>query len=184
MLVRRMSAIALWLALMALVGFGAHPAAAQDEDIGHFGENRLEFEAVGDDAPADASGKGVVDYRGGEEPSSRWRASFRFSGLDEATTYTVVVRGRFGDAESDEADAFTSLCSFETDDEGRGSCFWYFRGLARLNVVQLRVGDEEGERVMQASRSGNQGSIETDPNRFSPGGEIAPRKAEGDTDAG
>ena len=60
---------------------------------------------------------------------------------------------------------------------GQGSnCFWYFRGLAQLNVVQLRTEDETGRRVLQASRSGDLGSITTVPNRYSPGGEIPVRQ--------
>jgi hypothetical protein len=174
---------ALWLALAAslVLESGALAAQAKDQDleIGYFGTNRLQFAVVGN-APVDATGKGIIDYRGGDEPSSSWRASFRFSGLDAGATYTVVVRGRFGEAGSDEATAFTPLCSFTTNDNGRGSCFWYFRGLARLNVVQLRAGDENGARVMQASRSDSgAGSITTEANRYSPGGEVATRAATG-----
>jgi hypothetical protein len=175
MLGKWMSAAALWLALTALIGFSALPAAAQD--IGYFGENRLVFERVGSASPPDASGKGIVDYRGGEEPDSQWKASFRFSNLEPQTDYTVVVRGRFGEAGSDKAATYTPLCSFKTDDAGQGSCFWYFRGLARLNVVQLRAEDNDGPRMLQANRSGDPGSIETDPNRYSPGGVIQERKA-------
>ena len=180
---------ALWLAVMASLVMGGGALAAQDEgqrpkqsqdlEIGYFGTNRLDFESVGNAAPEDAGGKGIVDYRGGEEPNSTWRASFRFTGLEAATDYTVVIRGRFGEAGSDEATAFTPICSFTTNDKGRGSCFWYFRGLARLNTVQLREGDEEGTRVMQASRSDGPGSITTEPNRYSPGGEMATRQAKG-----
>jgi hypothetical protein len=67
------------------------------------------------------------------------------------------------------------LCSFQTDDTGRGNCFWYFRGLARLNIVQLRAGDETGPRILQASRDGDPGSITTDSNRYSPGGVVPTR---------
>ena len=77
---------------------------------------------------------------------------------------------------SREADSFTPLCSFQTDAAGQGGCFWYFRGLARLNLVQLRAGDENGTQVLGASRPRGPGSIETEPNRFSPGGEIPARQ--------
>jgi len=165
-----------WVAFIALLGLGAAPTTAQD--IGHLGTNRLDFETVKAESSQEAMGKGIVEYRGGDEPSSQWRASFRFGDLDPKTAYTVVIRGRFGELGSRDADAFAPLCSFETDSDGKGSCFWYFRGLARLNVAQLRVGDEDGDRVLQASRSGGPGSISTDANRFSPGGEISSRKAE------
>lgn len=166
--------VALWITLTALLVGSVSPVSAQE--IGHYGKNTLDLEAVGDRWEG-AIGKGIIEYRGGDEPSSRWRASFRFSELSEETDYTVVVKGRFGDDGSDEASEYTALCSFETDSEGKGNCFWYFRGLARLNAVQLRLEDEDGTRVMQASRNGDLGSISTEPNRYSPGGEIPSRSA-------
>lgn len=163
----------LGLALAASVGVGALPVLGQE--IGHYGTNRVIFERAGNLAPDDAAGKGVVDFRGGEEPDSRWRASFRFSGLEANESYTVVVRGRFGEDDSDEAQVYTGICSFETNDNGRGNCFRYFSGLARLDILQLRAGDEDGTRVMQANRNENFGSIETEPSRYSPGGELPER---------
>ena len=162
------------IVLAAMLAFGAFPATAQN--IGHFGKNRLEFEPVELSAFPDATGTGIVDYEGGKEPDSQWRASFRFSGLAARASYTVVIKGRFGAPGSPEEDAFTPLCSFASDAAGEGGCFWYFRGLARLNLVHLRAQDETGPRVLEASRGGGPGSIETDPNRFSPGGEIPARK--------
>ncbi|HEU0116638.1 MAG TPA: hypothetical protein VFQ80_18240, partial [Thermomicrobiales bacterium] len=154
----------------------ARPAMAQDAAIGYFGDNALVFAPVGVLSPPEATGKGLIAYQGGDEPKSQWRATFRVTNLAANTTYTVAVKGRFGDPGSDDASAFTALCSFETDDVGKGNCFWYFRGLARLNVVQLRAGDENGRRVLQASRDGDPGSITTDPNRYSPGGIVPERK--------
>jgi hypothetical protein len=167
-----------WIVLLALavavLASGASPAVAQN--IGHFGKNRLRFATVGPSSLPDATGSGIIDYNGGREPTSQWRASFRFTGLEPGARYTVSVRGRFGAAGSLEAAAFTPLCSFQADGEGQGGCFWYFRGLARLTLVQLRAGDENGSRVLEANRSGGPGSIETEPNRFSPGGEIPARR--------
>ena len=174
MRVRQVRAAALWSALLALLAFSAFPAAAQD--IGYFGKNRLEFEPVDSFSFPDVTGTGIVDYQGGKEPSSQWRASLRFTGLEAGASYTVMMIGRFGDPGSPDADDFTPLCSVQTDDEGKGGCFWYFRGLARLNLVQLRTEDENESRMLEASRSGNLGSITTVPNRFSPGGEIPARK--------
>jgi hypothetical protein len=173
--VKWMSAAVLWIALVARLVLAPFPVAAQD--IGYLGTNRLQFEQVGHRF-ADATGKGIIDYRGGDEPSSQWRASFRFSGLEPGASYTVVIRGRFGAAGSDDAAAFTPLCSFETDTEGNGNCFWYFQGLARLKMVRLLSGDENGRRVLQATRSKKIGSITTESSRFSPEGEIpAPQEA-------
>jgi hypothetical protein len=176
MRVQYVRATVLWSMLIALIAFNTFSAAAQNQDIAHFGKNRLRFATVERSSLPDATGTGIVDYKGGKEPTSRWRASFRFAGLDPGANYTVVVRGRFGGPGSREANAFTPLCSFQTDDKGQGGCFWYFRGLARLTVVQLRAGDESGPRVLEASRSRGRGSIETEPNRFSPGGEIPARR--------
>ena len=155
---------------VTLLAFGASPAAAQN--IGYFGKNRLTFSPVAPFLLPDATGSGIVDYKGGKEPVSRWRASFRFSGLEPGATYTVTIRGRFGGRGSLEANASTPLCSFQADAQGQGGCFWYFRGLARLTLVQLRAGDENGTQVLEANRSDGAGSIVTEPNRFSPGGEI------------
>ena len=174
MLVRLVQAPALWGLLVALLAVSTFPAAAQE--IGYFGKNRLEFALVDPSVLPDATGTGIVDYKGGREPSSQWRASFRFTGLEAGASYTVVIEGRFGDPGSPAADLLSPLCSFTADDAGEGGCFWYFRGLARLDLVQLRTGDENGPRVLAANRNGGPGSITTDPNRFSPGGEIPARK--------
>ena len=172
---RGMRGAALIVALLAALVLSVLPATAQQ--IGHYGTNRVTFESAGSAASTNAQGKGIVDFRGGEEPKSRWRASFRFSGLKSEHSYTVVVRGRFGADDSDAADAYTAICSFETDDKGTGNCFTYFSGLARLDILQLRDGDENGTRVMQANRNENFGSINTEPSRYSPGGEIPERAA-------
>jgi hypothetical protein len=172
--VRRTRGTVLWIVLLALavsvLAFGASPAAAQN--IGYFGKNRLEFSSVARSLLPDATGSGIVDYKGGKEPTSQWRASFRFTGLEPGTSYTVVIRGRYGARGSPAGNAFTPLCSFQADAQGRGGCFWYFRGLAQLTLVQLRAGDENGTQVLEANRSRGHGSIVTEPNRFSPGGEI------------
>ena len=162
--------IVLLAVAVAVLAFGASPAAAQN--IGYFGKNRLEFSSVAPFLLPDATGSGIVDYKGGNEPTSQWRASFRFSGLEPGASYTVVIRGRYGAAGSRAADSFAPLCSFRTDAAGQGGCFWYFRGLARLNFVQLQTGGENGTPVLGARRPRGPGSIETEPNRFSPGGEI------------
>ena len=174
MLIRHVRGTALSIMLGAVLAVGAFPAAAQN--IGHFGKNRLEFAPVDPEALPEATGTGLVDFQGGTEPDSQWRASFRFSGLAARARYTVVIKGRFGAPGSPEAEALTPVCSFTTDAAGEGGCFWYFRGLARLNLVQLRAGAENRLRVLEASRAGGLGSIRTDPNRFSPGGEIPARK--------
>lgn len=166
MLLRRSLVAALICVLTVVIAAGNLTAAAQDEDIGHFGKNRLEFSPVDGSPLPKASGTGIVDYRRGRASSSRWRASFKFSGLTAGDAYSVVVQGR-----DDNAKAYSELCSFTAEVDGSGSCFWYFRGLDNLDVVQLRAGNDKGKPVLQASRDGEVGDISTVPNRYSPGGE-------------
>jgi hypothetical protein len=176
---QRLFAAALGLALVVLLGVG--PLLAGAEEIGYFGTNRLVFDTVDQNADLRGKGKGIIDYRGGAEPDSRWRATFRFTRLEPGQTYTVMVRDRFGADGSDQVGQLSPLCSFEAKVNGKGRCFWYFSGLARLDVVQLRLGDNEqiGPRVLQANRNGNLGSIETEPSRYSPGGAVPESKKSG-----
>jgi hypothetical protein len=160
--------------LAAWLAFSVFPVAAQN--IGHFGKNRLKFATVERLLLPDARGTGIVDYKGGKEPASQWRASFRFTGLEPGASYAVVIGGRFGASGTPEATVFTPVCSFQADGVGQGGCFWYFRGLARLNLVQLRAGNERGVLMLEANRARGPGSIKTEPNRYSPGGEIVDRK--------
>lgn len=151
------------LAATGLIGLPM-PALAAVPD--HYGINSVTFEAVGRTLPAGANGRGEVTYDGGTEPKSRWSSTFRFSGLSPKTDYAVVVRGRFGDSGTEEASEYSELCSFTSDGDGSGTCFAYFRGLERLDAVQLRQTDDD-DRVMQATRSeSGPGSIATVPNRF------------------
>jgi hypothetical protein len=109
-------------ALAALLMVQAMQAAAQD--IGYFGTNRLLFEPVGILSPPDSIGRGVIDYQGGDDPNSQWRATVRFSGLRANAGFVVMLKGRYGDNGSDDARALTPLCSFQTNDAGRGGCVW------------------------------------------------------------
>jgi hypothetical protein len=170
---RRVHAALLWIMLIVVLAGGGMPAAAKDPKIRHFGENRLRFASVEPSLQPNATGTGLIEFKGGKEPSSQWRATFRFAGLEPGANYAVVVKGRQGASGSPEAAAFTTLCTFEADNQGQGSCFWYFRGLARLNIVQLRTDDERGTPVLEARRRRGPGSIKTERNRFSPGGEIS-----------
>ena len=145
--------------LLAMV-VGAVPGAAAD----HEGTNVLTFAPVWDSPSPNAAGTGTIEFNGGVEPSSKWTATFSFSGLPPFTSYTVALQGRYGLDGSADSVKFTALCSFQTDEYGAGGCWWYFRGLRRLNVSQLRLGDDQGRTVLQATRSdGGPGSIVTLP---------------------
>ncbi len=159
-------------AIPAAFGFGFGlprvAGAARASAAEHYGTNSVAFEALKRPLPSGAKGRGEVEYDGGEEPKSRWSSSFRFSGMSPNTGYKVVVRGRFGEAGSTEATEYSELCSFTSESDGSGSCFAYFRGLQRLDVVQVRQTDDD-RRVMQATRSSSGlGSITTVPNRYTP----------------
>jgi hypothetical protein len=141
------------IAIAALSAFtwGASYAA-------HESANQLTFAPVAGSASPDGSGAGMINYikgTSGEEPDTEWASSFRFSGLEVNTMYTVAVRGRFVDAM-----AFSGICSFTTDDAGNGTCQERFTGLQRLGVAQLRLGGEGGTPVLQATRpAGGPGTI-------------------------
>ncbi len=175
--VRRVRAAVLWIVLVALITVGVSPAAAQNQNIGHFGKNRLKFAPVEPFLLPDATGTGIVDYKGGKEPSSQWRASFRFTGLEPGASYTVVIRGRFGARGLPGSEMPSPRCAHSRPTmRGRVaasgiSAAW--RGSISCSCV---TGNENGTPVLEANRSRGPGSIETEPNRFSPGGEIPARK--------
>ena len=92
---RQARATLLWIALIVALVFGISPATAQGQDIGHSGKNRLRFSAVDPFLLPDATGTGIVEYKGGKEPSSQWRASFRCTGSergDQRDIRHIVVR--------------------------------------------------------------------------------------------
>lgn len=152
------------VALTALLAWAVLGASAAHERI-----NRLTFAPLAASSAPTGTGVGTIEYRGGDEPRSRWTATFRFAGLQADTAYTVAVRGRFGDDGSAAAETFTGLCTFRTDGAGAGGCWDYARGLRRLGVAQLRLGDENGPPMVQATRApGGPGAIEGVPNRFTP----------------
>ncbi len=126
----------------------------------HESDNELTFEPVADSASPAGSGTGTIEYRGGVEPESRWTLTFQFVNLDANANYVTVVRGRFGEDDSPEANEYTALCSFRSDANGDGGCWHYLVGLRRLAVVQVRLGDEAGQPVLQATKEeGGQGSL-------------------------
>lgn len=154
-----------FFAILAAIGLGLPLSAFAVAPV-HFGTNSVTFEVIGKVLPAGANGQGEIDYDGGVNLKSRWSATFQFSSMTPETEYAVVVRGRYGDAGSKEATEYSDLCSFTSDADGRGSCFAYFRGLARLDVVQVWEADDD-RKVMQATRSSSGvGTITTVPNRF------------------
>ncbi len=123
-----------------------------------------------EDSPSpDGAGEGMIDYHGGGEPDTLWTATFQFTNLEPEQAYAVVVQGRFGEDGTDAAMAFTPICDFETDASGDGGCWYYFVGLRRLAVMELRVGDADGKAVLRATVSEDgPGSLSRMANDFSP----------------
>lgn len=126
----------------------------------HESDNELTFEPVPDSPSPAGSGTGTIGFRGRAEPDSRWTAIFQFAGIQPETNYSTVVQGRFGEDDSAEAETFTSICTFRTGADGNGGCWHYLVGLRRLGVVQVRLGDENGPVVLQATKEeGGPGSL-------------------------
>lgn len=134
----------------------------------HEGDTRLVFEPVAGSSSPAGSGAGEVTYAGGLEPESRWTITMQFTGLQPNTHYLALVVGRFGVDGSPEAEAFSPICGFRTEIEGNGGCWYYLVGLRRLGLVELRLGDADGEAVLQASRDHDgPGSMIGNPNAHS-----------------
>ncbi|CAN5321863.1 hypothetical protein BH24CHL2_BH24CHL2_8440 [soil metagenome] len=135
----------------------------------HESTNDLTFAPVEDSPSPDGAGEGMIDYHGGGEPDTLWTATFQFTNLEPEQAYAVVVQGRFGEDGTDAAMAFTPICDFETDASGDGGCWYYFVGLRRLAVMELRVGDADGKAVLRATVSEDgPGSLSRMANDFSP----------------
>lgn len=149
-----------FIALVGLLALLAVPATAL---AAHESSNKLDFAPVAGSLAPDGAGSGVINYIKGasaEEPDTAWSSAFRFSGLAPATTYTVVVRGRFADPT-----VFSAICEVTTNASGIGSCQSQFIGLERLAIAQLRLGALDGTPVLQATRQAvvsGPGSITSD----------------------
>lgn len=130
------------LVVAGLGGLAAIPAVAS-----HEGNNALTFApAAGSPSPA-ASGSGIVNLVAGRstaEPGTVWTSSFHFAGLAAATTYTVVLFANNV--------AQPGTCTFTTNLNGHGGCTSTFATLDRFGMAQLRLGDDTGAPVLQATR--------------------------------
>ncbi|CAN5720808.1 hypothetical protein BH23CHL3_BH23CHL3_06390 [soil metagenome] len=135
----------------------------------HESTNDLTFAPVEDSPSPDGAGHGIIDYHGGGEPDTLWTATFQFTDLEPEQAYAVMVQGRFGLDGTDAATAFTPICEFTTDASGDGGCWYYFVGLRRLAVMEVRIGDADGEVVLRATvNDDGPGSLSRMANEFSP----------------
>ena len=162
---RRMGVIAVSLIVIALVSVSLMLPAPIRAD--HESTTSVVLEPVDAAGAEGASGAGLVEFHGGPEPESRWTLTFEFTGLEPNTGYVLMVQGRFGNDGSPEASAFTELCRFTSDEQGEGACWYYFVGLRRLSVMELRQGDADGPAVLRATKGDGPGSMTRSPNAFS-----------------
>lgn len=164
----------LWIAAMVIT-FSLLISFVRNARSAHESTNILDFAPVADSSAPLATGDGVIDFRGGTDENTRWTARFHFLALEPNARYVVVVKGRYGEDDSPEAEAFSPLCEFETDASGTGNCWWYHLGLQRIGVVQLRDGNQAGPVILQATRKpGGPGTIVSTPNAFSPSPSATP----------
>lgn len=142
-------------ALYALFAVSLAAIASQPAWAHHLASNNhLTFAPVLNSPSPDASGMGIVNFvkgaSGETDETAVFNTSFAFMGLDPNTFYTVAVRGAF----STDPSTYGGICSFVTNANGNGSCENQIVGLRRLQVAQLRLGDENGTPVLQATREG------------------------------
>lgn len=155
------------LAAIALLGatlFLAMPGASVAV---HEGDTILTFDPVEGSPSPGGSGNGMIEYRGGAEPLSRWTTTFQFTGLQPGAGYVVLVQGQVGEDGSPEAKAFTTICGFGADDNGAGGCWHYLVGLRRLAVIQVRLDDGSGTVALQSTRVDGPGSMTGMTNSYS-----------------
>ena len=138
-------------------------------EAGHDSTNTLAFEPIDGATHPDASGDGVIAYRGGDDLESRWTVQLQFRGLEPGVRYVAVIQGRFGATGTPEAGEFTGLCTVQASETGEGGCWWYLVQMQRVGVVQLRRDAVDGAPLLQATRDeAGPGSITSVPNAYSP----------------
>lgn len=146
------------LAILLVLVLGAIVVQPWLTQAVHETSNTLAFAPIDDSPSPDGSGEGIITFNGQPEPDSQWTVRFQVDGLEPNTPYVIAVQGRFGEDDTPEATAFSEICTFRTDDAGRGTCWNYIVGLRRLSIVEVRLGDENGATVLQASRGPSPGA--------------------------
>lgn len=147
---------------IALVAYAVHET----------GNNVLTFAPVAGSPSPNARGSGETQITEGridsapgdgvDDGTDVWRASFQFSGLRPRQMYTITVPGRYDPPPPAES----GIVSFVTDSYGNSRIWFQFVGLARLGVARVRLGGDQGQVVLQATRAaGGPGSIVTQPGR-------------------
>lgn len=116
--------------------------------------HRLTFDPVLNSPSPEAGGMGKVKRvkpaSGETSETAVFNTNFHFMDLAPNTFYTVAVRGAF----STDPNTYGAICSFVSNHNGNGKCRNQVTGLQRLQVAQLRQGNENGTPVLQATREG------------------------------
>lgn len=147
--VKRVVYVLLTLSLAFLVNLPAFAHHLEDCK-----SHRLTFDPVLNSPSPEAEGMGKIKLvkraSGGTSETAVFNTNFHFMDLEPNTFYTVAVRGAF----SADPNTYGAICSFVSSHHGNGKCRNQVTGLQRLQVAQLRLGDENGMPVLQATREG------------------------------
>jgi len=148
MLVRRLPLITS-LCLIASGAFATTALAA------HESNNRFNFKPSA--AAPGADGRGVSNYLAGASTKDNelWNSHVRVTGLAPGTRYTFWAENNndtFQPATVPMGDK--AVCSFVTDDAGRGSCRRQKHNEPALAIARIRLGDMDvfGTPVLEARR--------------------------------
>ncbi|HEV2769848.1 MAG TPA: hypothetical protein VGV40_06650 [Solirubrobacteraceae bacterium] len=118
----------------------------------HESNNRFDLAPTGS-APSEADGRGVSNYVAGasSEQNELWNSHVRVSGLAPNTRYTLWAENA-NDARDPQD---LAICSFTTDERGRGGCNRTKHNEPALAIARVRLGDEStfGAAVLEARRA-------------------------------
>ncbi len=149
MLARRLPLIASLCVIVPGVFFAPTALAA------HESNNRFDFKPT--TAAPGADGRGISNYLAGAstDDNELWNSHVRATGLAPNTRYTFWAENNndtFQPATVPMGDA--AVCSFVTDNAGRGSCRRQKHNEPALAIARIRVGDMNtfGAVVLEARR--------------------------------
>lgn len=137
----------------------------------HESNNRFDFQPRA--AAPDGDGRGVSNYLAGAstEDNELWNSNVRVSGLAPNTLYTFWAENGNDTREPETAPmGDKAVCSFTTDDRGRGGCQRTKHNEPALAIARIRVGDmntfgpvalEARRTPMDADRKVDDGEIES-----------------------
>ena len=147
MLVRRLPLITS-LCLIASGAFASTALAA------HESNNHFNFKPTA--AAPGADGRGVSNYLAGASTKDNelWNSHVRVTGLAPGTRYTFWAENNNDTFQGTVPMGDKAVCSFVTDDAGRGSCRRQKHNEPALAIARIRLGDMDvfGTPVLEARR--------------------------------